>query len=1153
MKYIRQFPKSIIATTFVFTLLIVSAAFTSAGAQATTASQVSGQIRDSSGAAIPGATVTITNVDTSISRSVPSGADGGYTLTNLQPGPYSLQVTKDGFSTFTQTGIVLQLETNPVINVTMTVGAVKQSVEVKANAAMVETQNTAVGSVIQPEQVVDLPLNDRQPTQLIGLAGAAVNEAQEPASTTSGLVNNLDYPTAVSFSVAGSQGNETNYFLDGAFNMDYRTNVGLPLPFPDALQEFKVEASALPANSGSHPGGSVNAITKSGTNQFHGTLFEFFRNTDMDARLAFSGLPDQLKRNQFGGVVGGPIMKNKLFFFTGFQGTTERVQALPEAAFVPTEAALAGNFQTLLSPPCQASQVYLNSAYVTAPHSNILSVPLNPVALKLAALLPKPADQNCGQTTYSPFTSDDEFQGIERTDWQRTDKDALFARYFITNYALLPYYLPGNLLTASNPGLSDQAQSIDLGDTYIITPLMVSSLRLSFARTATVRKAASGVPTLEQLGSNITQLVPHFTGQNIVAGYFNPIAPAFPGYDYENLFGISEDIGWTHGAHQINFGFQGTLVQMNGDGLFQNNGGATFSSGASSYTGNALADFLTGNVDVFHQGNGQLSRDTKLVPALYAQDNWKMTNRLQLDAGLRWDPYFPQQNKYGQSSDFSLAAYNTGKVSSVFVNSPPGVTFPGDAGFNGKADTNAKPWDFSPRVGIIFDPRGKGLETIRAGYGIFYDTSVMWNTMHTVLNPPWGNTLSFTPLSVAAGGGLSNPWFGQTGGNPFPTPLNPQHSYVFPINGTYVFENQNISPTYDQQWNLSFEKQLSADWMVEVTYLGNKTTHAWLGVNINSSQILSLPGVVGTSGSCTLPYAGQSLFFKQCNGSATEVVNGVNNEQARKALVLTNSNQGPKFSGGLIQDQAIGNASYNGLLLSAQHRFDHNFLVDANYTWSHCLDDGEIGQDITEAFQNPVNRKADWGNCVADRRQLVNLSLVVGTPKFSSANVERFAGNWEGSGIFTVTSGQWLNVTDGNDISLSGVGLDRPNQVGNPFVPGVISANPGCTGPAKIHTLANWFNPCAFTAQAPTTFGDTHRNSLLGPGNWNFDSAIWRIFPLKEQYQLVFRAEAFNLFNHLWTPNPTSTALTSANVGAITAPEPATNSRLLQLALKFQF
>src|SRR5579871_946776 len=446
-------------------------------AQSAAVSQVAGVVHDASGAAIPGATVTITNSNTEAARSSVTGADGAYIFTNLPIGPYRLQAKKDGFSTYNQTGIVLQVDSNPEINVTMAVGALNEQISVEANAAMIETQSNAVGQVIDQQRVVDLPLNGRNVTQLIALSGAAVN-----ASATGGIANNLDYPTVAAFSVAGGQGNATNYFLDGGTHLDPRTNVGLPLPFPDALQEFKVETSTLPANYGNHPGGAVNAVTKAGTNAFHGDAFEFLRNGDLNARNFFAPTRDSLKRNQFGGVVGGPVKKDKVFFFAGFQGTTERTAPATTQSFVPTAAVLQGNFQTILSSACQKSPVTLNAAS-GATNNIIPASKLNPIALKFLSFFPVSSDP-CGKILYGVPQIDNEYQGVVRTDWQRSTNDTVFVRYFITDYYLEPFYDKTNLLTAANPGLLDRVQSLSLGDTHLISSRMVNSFRASYSRSA---------------------------------------------------------------------------------------------------------------------------------------------------------------------------------------------------------------------------------------------------------------------------------------------------------------------------------------------------------------------------------------------------------------------------------------------------------------------------------------------------------------------------------------------------------------------------------------------------------------------------------------------------------------------------------------------
>src|SRR5215813_6459991 len=319
-------------------------------------------------------------------RTTVTNETGSYVFANLPVGPYRLEASLAGFSTYLQTGIVLQVNSNPTINVVLQVGQVSSAVEVQADANMVETHSNVIGQVVDQQRVAELPLNGRNVTQLIALFGAAV------PNTGGGLASNLNYPTVAAFSIAGGQNNATNYFLDGATHIDSRTNVGLPLPFPDALQEFKIETSTLPANYGSHPGGAINVVTKSGTNEFHGDAFWFVRNGSFNARNFFAPVRDSLKRNQYGGVLGGPIAKDKLFFFQGYEGTIQRTAPATNTAYVPTADVLAGNFQSILAPPCQARQVNLPASI--ANNNVLLPGLINPVALKVTALLPV-ADDPC--------------------------------------------------------------------------------------------------------------------------------------------------------------------------------------------------------------------------------------------------------------------------------------------------------------------------------------------------------------------------------------------------------------------------------------------------------------------------------------------------------------------------------------------------------------------------------------------------------------------------------------------------------------------------------------------------------------------------------------------------------------------------------------
>src|SRR5947209_6384171 len=414
-------------------LLLVLGSWSPMLAQSAT-SQVSGIVSDASGAVVPQAQVQIRNTGTNAVRTSITDEKGEYTFPSLEIGSYQLQVKKEGFSSYVQTGIVLQVNTNPSIMVTLQVGSISQEIDIQANAAMVETQSPAVSQVINPQQIVDLPLNGRQATDLIALSGGAVN-----TNGTGGTINTLDYPNAVSYSVAGSQPNATNYYLDGAQHLDYRTNVGLPMPFPDALAEFSVGISSMPANLGTHPGGTVNGATRSGTNNFHGSAFDFVRNGILDATARTyptitgqitPGVRDTLVRNQFGGTVGGPIRRNKIFFFAGYQGTNQSsTTGGATTTGIPTAAMRAGDFTKALASGCSISGQKLNSAYsvsttgagATVIQPALLQTPSAKTAAALLALAPTSGNYDeCGDYAYQALPLHVmEHQIVGRGGWER--------------------------------------------------------------------------------------------------------------------------------------------------------------------------------------------------------------------------------------------------------------------------------------------------------------------------------------------------------------------------------------------------------------------------------------------------------------------------------------------------------------------------------------------------------------------------------------------------------------------------------------------------------------------------------------------------------------------------------------------------------------
>lgn len=1068
--------------------------------QATQVAQIAGVVQDQSGAAIVQAQISLTGTETGFVRETISGPDGTYTLPNLPPGNYRLSITKPGFASYSQSGIALQVNTNPQINVSLKLGQVSEQIEVQANAGMVETHSNGVGQVIDQERVLELPLNGRQVTQLVTLSGAAADFV--PTNAGQSLISNKNYPGSTAVSVAGGQGGQTLFLLDGGNNMDPISNIGLPMPFPDALQEFKVETSSLPANYGTQPGGVVNVVTKSGTNSVHGDAFEFLRNYAFNARNFFAPTRDSLKRHQFGGVLGGPVRKNRLFVFGGYQGTLEKVAPASNTNFVATAATLQGDFTGIAS----CNNVALKAPFVGNKIDRSL---LNPVALNLLKLIPISNDP-CGKLIYGIPSSSHEHQGVLRADWQIDRRHSVFGRYFVTDYQH-PSYFTDNLLTLSTDasvGLADRVQTAVVGHTFVIGPGTLSSFRAGFSRASVIRVLPSTVPSPTTLGSNVTQGVPNYIFLN-VTNYMLPVCQnCSPGPWVSTNYQLSEEIGIIRGAHQIAFGVNAANMRLASFSNFQRNGNFTFNG---QVTGNALADFMIGKPSAFTQNNGQIGAERLTTPSLYVQDNFRVGARLSINAGIRWDPYTAPLKTVPQVSIFDLGWYNAGIRSKVFANAPPGTLFVGDDGMPGQHYFNGRMAEFSPRIGVVVDPRGKGQETIRAGYGIFYGATPLWLQA--------GTHAPFTfPVSLPQpAGGLSDPYAGATTSNPYPLP-NPLPSNVqFPLFGTGLGNFKlNPKPTYMEQWNLSFQKQISADWLASATYLGNRTVHLEIGEPYNPAIFIPGNCVAGQYG---LTAAGP------CSNTS--------NTNYRRVLYLANPTKAQLYAG--VTGFGDGaSANYNALLVSIQRRFQHNYTVLANYTWSHCLTESEVALNGAGSGQDPFNWHAEYANCFADHRHIFNLTSVVRTPRFSRSWVQRVAGNWQESTIFTMSSGNYSTVTVGTDNSRTG-GADRPNVVGDPTV-----SNP---------SIARWFNTAAFATGAVGTFGNSGRSSVLGPGAWNVDAAVSRSFPVMEKQRVDFRAEAFNLFNHARMGSPV-TAMNSPAYGQILS---ARDPRIVQLALKYVF
>jgi hypothetical protein len=1089
----------------VVVLLVSFVASINVSAQTASVAQINGTARDQSGALLPGVDIKVTHGETGYSRSVVTDEAGAYILPNLPIGPYRLEASLPGFNTYVQTGIVLQVNSNPTIPIVLTVGAVTETIQVEANAAQVETHSTGIGQVIDQNRVLELPLNGRQVSQLITLSGAANDFV--PTSAGQSLISNKNYPTATAVSIAGGQGGQTLFVVDGGFNMDPVSSVGLPLPFPDAVREFKVETSSLPANYGTQPGGVVNVVTKSGGNEFHGSAFEFLRNYALNARNFFAPVRDSLKRHQFGGVVGGPIVKGKMFFFAGYQGTVEKVAPAANIAYVPTAQTLQGDFTAIASPECNNGiQRTLTGGFSA---NKISPSSLNPVALNFLKLIPVSTDP-CGRYVYGIPNSNHEHQLVGRSDWQINSRNTLFARYFYTTYQH-PQVVNDNLLTTTTDasvGLDDTIQTGVIAHTFVISPNTVNSIHAAVSRSAVIRWDSDKVPTPTKLGSNVTQAVPNYLFFSVNNYFTAACQNCSPGPWVTNNFQLSEDLNLIRGIHQIAIGANWVHQTLNSVGNFSRNGNFTFNGNT---TGNALADFMLGRPSSFTQNNGQIGADRLNIPSAYVQDNIRINSHITANVGVRWDPYLLPYQAEHHVSIFDMEWYNAGIRSTVFPNAPVGTLFDGDRGMPSHSYAFSRWAKFYPRLGIIFDPRGKGEETIRVGYGMFQGITPLF--LQNGTHAPWSNPVNIpTPA-----GGLSDPYQGFPGGNPFPLPTELPRSTTFPQFGGGVGNFKlHSKPTYMEQWSLSLQKQLPGDWLASASYLGNRTVHLEIGEPLN--PVIYIPG------NCA---AGQYGL------TAAGPCSNTSNVNFRRQLYLADPVKAQYYAAlGQFGDGA--NANYNALLLSVQHRFTKSYTLSANHTWSHCLTENEVALNGGGSPRIPDNRHNEYGNCLSDRTHAFNLSMVARTPTFSSRLKQKLLGNWQESTIFTAATGTSLTVLQGTDNTRTSA-ADMPNVIGNPKL-----SNP---------TIGRWFDVNAFAIPAIGLFGNEGRGILRGPGGWNVDIALSRSFQVAENQKIDFRWEAFNVLNHTRFGNPNAT-MNSPTFGQITS---ARDPRIMQFALKYIF
>jgi len=1070
-----------------------------------------GTVTDPSGAVVPSARIKVTDDATAAVRETTANTQGYFVVTSLRPATYSVAFESPGFSSTIQTHVVLQADESRTVNQTLSVQQANQSVEVSASAVAVNTATGTVSDVVDQKRVEDLPLNGRNAASLLLVVAGAI-----PApGTDADQGNTKTFPATVTVSTNGARQNQVSFRLDGANNNDLYTNVNQPFPFPDALQEFSVQTSNYSARYGGNAGGVVNIVTRSGTNDFHGNLFEFDRNAVFNARNFFAAKRDQLKRNQYGGTIGGPVMlphfngKNKDFFFFGYQGTNIRNLGSTSSAYFPTQATLNGDFSSRLTasdpanPFAKAITVIDPKSGQPFPGNKIPTSRYDPVAVNFTKYIPVPGSGN-GRQFYSVPLAQDFKEFLTRGDHTFSERDRLSLRYFFDKFHNTGFLDKSNYLSNSNYSVI-YSQNALIGETHVFSPGALNEFRASFSRETSNRGPAPGSISLADLGSNLYQ-PPVKTLEGLsVSGYFGP-GQTDPADFIRNQYNLSDDFNWTRGKHTFSFGGSAIRAQVLLRNQFRTSGSFSFTS---DVTNDALASYFLGYVRTFTQGFGEFKDNLINTANFYAQDDYHVTRRLTLNLGLRYDPFFPWHETKNRIEQFSISNYAANVTSQVYTSAPRGLLFPGDKNVpRWGADASLK--NFAPRIGFAYDLTGDGKTSIRGGGGIFYDA-----LQDGIFNNRFVDVSPFSPQFslTQPQGTLSNPYIGYA--NPYPSPFPPPKDSPFPgpvLVITYDPANggRELTPVV-YSYNLTLERQLAGDWLFRAAYVGSQSRHLLESLELNPS--VYTPGSTAST-------------------------------DARRAF---------RPFGSISQASQDINSGFNSLQLTAQKRFSHHFTVLLNYTWSKSIDDLPYNQGITGVaagsnspvpWNFPGRHQDDRGPSEFDHTHRFVTSYVWALPQLHGANkiVRGVAGGWQFNGILTLQSGGPITVVSGKDQSSTGLGSDRANYLGGTaYGPGACGASGPCV---------NYLVTSVFGLPALGTLGNVGKGFLRGPNLRNWDIGIFKEFHLvKEAYKLQFRGEFFNFTNRVNLNNPGVNS-SSGGFGSITG---AGDPRIGQLALKFLF
>ncbi len=1164
------------------------AIFGTVAAWAAITGSISGVVTDPAGAVVPGVKVIATSTSTNVQTVAVTDGKGFYNLPTLNVDTYDVTVSQQGFRDYRQTGVKIDANSALKVDIKLEIGTVTNTVSVKSDTLQVETQSTQNGVVIDGTKITSVPLNGRSYIDLLKLQPGVSPYSHSQDSATSGVgatqvSGDLDNGQQ---SVNGGRTGSNAFMVNGANAEEGVHNGAAMIPNLDSIAQFRIITNNFDAEYGNYSGGQVNVVTKSGTNQYHGTVFDFLRNTDLDARNYYAPTRGVFIQNQFGGTAGGPIRKNKIFWFADYQGTRQILGATQSYA-VPSDADRTGNLidqigtpaqpgfsgsvtgvgwanqlsQTLGYPVAQGEPYYsfgcTDTATCVFPNAVIPQSAWSPVAVNSLKFVPSAngvvnGAPNFSTSAYNETLSDN--KGSGRIDIP-TRIGAVFGYYFFDRFQTLNPYSQVNVpgFAATNRG---QTQMINLGLTTTLNSSTVNDLRLAYLRDVN----QTGQPTAGQ-GLGISLASQGFVTPWGPAGGISPINPAYEGVSnlmfnnfqfgvppdalrqYNNTFQIIDNVTKIFGTHTLQFGANLHYNQINErnydcyDGCFGFNGAET------NYD---FADFLIGAPDSFVQASQQLLDSRSKYYGFYAQDSWRATSNFTLNFGLRWEastPWYDTQNK--------LETVVLGEQSQAFPGAPLGLVVPGDPGIP-RTLGPTKYTNFGPRIGFAYAPDvsdgflgkilgGAGKTSIRAGYGIFYSSIEDATGFVEVGDAPYGNYYSVSSTELAT------PFVDRPSGTPagqkfpfvFPptnvSPKNPDTTFDWaaatPIGGSDYYYYKNKMP-YVQEWELSFQRQLGSATVLSVNYVGTVGRQLLTFEESNPGnqalclQLSNSANVAPGTATCG-PYGEDSVYTT----ASGQTVNGT-----RPFGLNFNSNPYMK---------TVVSSSFNSLQVSLEHNEKYgNFLI--GYTFEKSLDNGSDSFDAT----NPINPGQTRALSSFDVPHNLVASYTVQLPfdHFIGGGdiAKRFTAGWELSGVATFAKGEPVQLNENDDNSLLGAfnaNADAPSYANNGS-PLFENKNPRKGLP--------YFNPNFFVPEPLGQVGNAMRRYFSGPGIDNYDMALLKSTAITESTKLQFRAEAFNVFNHAQFTNPNG-LVNNTGQGGFGYVTGANDPRIMQVALKFLF